>query len=58
MIALGAGLGALTAGAWTGDLFAAHTVLAERVGGAAALAFAVALLSSGVRVVRRRHPRR
>jgi manganese transport protein len=47
MIALGAGLGALTAGGWTGDLFDAHAVLAERVGGGAALAFAVALLSSG-----------
>ncbi|MET7419444.1 Nramp family divalent metal transporter [Dactylosporangium sp. NPDC005555] len=47
MIALGAGLGALTAGVWTGDLFDAHTVLAERVSGFAALAFAVALLSSG-----------
>jgi manganese transport protein len=48
MIALGAGLGAATAGAWTGDLLAAHTELATRFGGAAALAFAVALLSSGV----------
>jgi manganese transport protein len=48
MIALGAGLGAATAGAWTGDLFAAHGALAGRVGGFAALAFAVALLSSGV----------
>ena len=47
MIALGAGLGALTGGAWTGDLFDAHTVLAGQIGGAAALAFAVALLSSG-----------
>ncbi|MEV4517728.1 Nramp family divalent metal transporter [Dactylosporangium sp. NPDC049525] len=47
MIAVGAGLGTLTAGAWTGDLFEAHGILAERIGGAAALAFAVALLSSG-----------
>ncbi|MDG6101750.1 Nramp family divalent metal transporter [Dactylosporangium aurantiacum] len=47
MIALGAGLAALTGGTWTGDLFDAHTVLAERAGGVAALAFAVALLSSG-----------
>jgi manganese transport protein len=48
MIALGAGLGIATAGAWTGDLLAAHGELAGRIGGAAALAFAVALLSSGV----------
>ncbi|HEV7453470.1 MAG TPA: Nramp family divalent metal transporter [Pseudonocardiaceae bacterium] len=48
MIALGVGLGAATAGAWTGDLLAAHTQLAGRIGGAAALAFAVALLSSGI----------
>ncbi|GAA3650329.1 Nramp family divalent metal transporter [Nonomuraea antimicrobica] len=48
MIALGAGLGAATGGAWTGDLVAAHGELATRIGGAAALAFAIALLSSGV----------
>ena len=48
MIALGAGLGSATAGAWTGDLAAAHAELAHRAGGAAALAFAVALMSSGV----------
>ncbi|GIH25193.1 divalent metal cation transporter MntH [Acrocarpospora phusangensis] len=48
MIALGAGLGAATDGTWTGDLPAAHAELAARVGGAAALAFAVALLCSGV----------
>ncbi|SDK40192.1 manganese transport protein [Nonomuraea maritima] len=48
MIALGAGLGAATAGGWTGDLIAAHSELATLAGGAAALAFAVALLSSGV----------
>ncbi|MFC6081119.1 Nramp family divalent metal transporter [Sphaerisporangium aureirubrum] len=48
MIALGAGLGVATGGAWTGDLVAAHSELAGRVGGAAALAFAVALLSSGI----------
>ncbi|GIH19152.1 divalent metal cation transporter MntH [Rugosimonospora africana] len=48
MIALGASLGATSAGAWTGDLVDAHPVLAQRVGGAAALAFAVAVLSSGV----------
>ncbi|HTJ39993.1 MAG TPA: Nramp family divalent metal transporter [Dactylosporangium sp.] len=48
MIALGAGLGALTAGGWTGDIIDAHAQIAERVGGAAALAFAVALLASGV----------
>ncbi|MET8141410.1 Nramp family divalent metal transporter [Sphaerisporangium sp. NPDC005288] len=48
MIALGAGLGAATGGAWTGDLPAAHAELAARVGGAAALAFAVALMASGI----------
>lgn len=48
MIALGAGLGAAAGGAWTGDLFAAHEELLNRAGGAAALAFAVMLLSSGV----------
>jgi manganese transport protein len=48
MIALGAGLGAATDGAWTGDLVAAHGELAARIGGVAALAFAIALLSSGV----------
>lgn len=48
MIALGAGLGAATGGTWTGDLFAAHAELLNRVGGGAALAFAVMLLSSGV----------
>jgi manganese transport protein len=48
MIALGAGLGAATAGAWTGDLFAAHDELLTRLGGGAALAFAIALLSSGI----------
>ncbi|MER7277173.1 Nramp family divalent metal transporter [Dactylosporangium sp. NPDC000244] len=48
MIALGAGLGALTAGGWTGDIIAAHEQIAARAGGAAALAFAVALLASGV----------
>jgi manganese transport protein len=48
MIALGAGLGRATGGSWTGDLVAAHGALASRIGGAAALAFAVALLSSGV----------
>jgi manganese transport protein len=48
MIALGAGLGVATGGAWTGDLPAAHAELAARIGGAAALAFAVALLSSGI----------
>ncbi|GII61042.1 divalent metal cation transporter MntH [Sphaerisporangium krabiense] len=48
MVALGAGLGAATGGRWAGDLLEAHAELASRVGGAAALAFAVALLSSGV----------
>jgi manganese transport protein len=48
MIALGAGLGAATAGGWDGDLFAAHSEVAARAGGAAALAFAIALLSSGL----------
>ncbi|MCW2765763.1 MAG: divalent metal cation transporter [Nocardioides sp.] len=48
MIALGAGLGVATGGAWAGDLLAAHAELASTFGGAAALAFAVALLSSGV----------
>lgn len=48
MIALGVGLGRATGGSWTGDLVAAHGALASRIGGAAALAFAVALLSSGV----------
>ncbi|HEY2673486.1 MAG TPA: Nramp family divalent metal transporter [Rugosimonospora sp.] len=48
MIALGAGLGVASAGAWTGDLVDAHPVLAQRVGGTAALAFAIAVLSSGV----------
>jgi manganese transport protein len=47
MIALGAGLAAATFGGWTGDLLDAHAALKERVGGAAALAFAVAMLSSG-----------
>jgi manganese transport protein len=48
MIALGAGFGAATGGTWTGDLIDAHSELAGRVGGFAALAFAVALLSSGI----------
>jgi manganese transport protein len=48
MIALGVGLGTAAAGTWTGDLLAAHTELAGRIGGVAALAFAVSLLSSGV----------
>lgn len=48
MIALGAGLGNATAGAWTGDLASAHVELAHRAGGAAALTFAVALMCSGV----------
>jgi manganese transport protein len=48
MIALGAGLGAATAGSWTGDLAVAHTELSHRVGGAGALAFAVVLMCSGV----------
>ncbi|WP_061288957.1 Nramp family divalent metal transporter [Herbidospora cretacea] len=48
MIALGAGLGVASGGAWTGDLPAAHAELAARAGGLAALAFAVALLSSGL----------
>jgi manganese transport protein len=48
LIALGAGLGGATGGAWTGDLVAAHAELASRIGGGAALAFAVALLSSGI----------
>jgi oxalate decarboxylase family bicupin protein/NRAMP (natural resistance-associated macrophage protein)-like metal ion transporter len=48
LVALGAGLGAATGGAWTGDLVAAHTELASRIGGGAALAFAIALLSSGI----------
>jgi manganese transport protein len=48
MIALGVGLGAATGGGWTGDLVAAHAELASRIGGFAALAFAVALLSSGI----------
>ncbi|WP_220183076.1 Nramp family divalent metal transporter [Sphaerisporangium album] len=48
MVALGAGLGAATGGAWAGDLLEAHAELASRIGGGAALAFAVALLSSGV----------
>lgn len=48
MIAFGVGLAAATGGAWTGDLVGAHAELASRIGGAAALALAVALLSSGV----------
>ncbi|MFC6016529.1 Nramp family divalent metal transporter [Plantactinospora solaniradicis] len=48
MIMLGAGLGAATGGGWTGDLFEAHGELAGLAGGGAALAFAIALLSSGV----------
>ncbi|GAA2371631.1 Nramp family divalent metal transporter [Dactylosporangium salmoneum] len=48
MIALGAGLGARTGGGWTGDILAAHAELAARAGGAAALAFSVALLASGL----------
>ncbi|GAA4623527.1 Nramp family divalent metal transporter [Actinoallomurus vinaceus] len=48
MIAFGVGLAAATGGAWTGDLVGAHAELTSRIGGAAALAFAVALLSSGV----------
>jgi manganese transport protein len=48
MMAFGAGLGVATGGAWAGDLVAAHAELASRFGGAAALAFAIALLSSGV----------
>ncbi|MEU8270019.1 Nramp family divalent metal transporter [Sphaerisporangium sp. NPDC049002] len=48
MLALGAGLGAWTGGTWTGDLPAAHAELLSRAGGAAALAFAVTLLSSGI----------
>ncbi|GAA3765641.1 Nramp family divalent metal transporter [Plantactinospora mayteni] len=47
MIMLGAGLGTASAG-WTGDLFDAHGELARLAGGGAALAFAIALLSSGV----------
>ncbi len=48
MLALGAGLGTWTGGSWTGDLSAAHAELLSRAGGAAALAFAVTLLSSGI----------
>lgn len=48
MIAVGAGLGSAMAGGWTGDLVAAHGALATRVGGAAALMFSIALLSSGL----------
>ncbi|GII80986.1 divalent metal cation transporter MntH [Sphaerisporangium rufum] len=48
MIALGAGLAAALGHGWQGDLADAHAGLAGRVSGAAALAFAVALLSSGV----------
>jgi manganese transport protein len=48
MLALGAGLGSATGGRWTGDLYAAHAELARGVGGAAALAFSIALLSSGL----------
>ncbi|WP_432824773.1 Nramp family divalent metal transporter [Dactylosporangium sp. CA-092794] len=48
LIALGAGLGAATAGAWSGDILDAHARIAAQFGGAAALAFAVLLLSSGV----------
>lgn len=48
MIAFGVGLANATGGTWTGDLFAAHEELATRVGGAAALAFAIAVLSSGI----------
>jgi manganese transport protein len=48
MIAFGVGLASATGGAWTGDLLGAHAELTRRIGGAAALAFAIALLSSGV----------
>lgn len=48
MIALGAGLGVASSGAWTGDLFAADAELDRLFGGAAAIAFAIALLSSGI----------
>ncbi|GAB1817998.1 Nramp family divalent metal transporter [Herbidospora sp. RD11066] len=48
MIALGAGLGVASGGTWTGDLTAAHAQLGTLAGGFAALAFAVALLSSGL----------
>ncbi|MGI8329767.1 Nramp family divalent metal transporter [Actinomadura scrupuli] len=48
MIAFGAGFGVATGGTWTGDLVTVHAELASRIGGLAALAFAVALLSSGV----------
>ncbi|WP_110945630.1 Nramp family divalent metal transporter [Streptomyces avicenniae] len=48
MIVFGAGLASLTDGAWTGDLTGAHGELLTRAGGAAALAFAVALLASGL----------
>jgi manganese transport protein len=48
MIALGAGLGIATNGAWTGDLFAADADLDRLFGGTAAIAFAIALLSSGI----------
>ena len=48
MLALGAGLGSATGGRWTGDLYAAHAELVNGVGGAAALAFSIALLSSGL----------
>jgi Mn2+/Fe2+ NRAMP family transporter len=48
LIALGVGLAASTGRLWTGDLTAGHAALGERVGGAAALAFAIALLASGL----------
>jgi manganese transport protein len=48
MLALGAGLGSATDGRWTGDLYAAHAELVTGIGGAAALAFSIALLSSGL----------
>ncbi|MEU3187891.1 Nramp family divalent metal transporter [Streptomyces sp. NPDC006923] len=47
MVVLGAGL-AVAGGAWQGDLYGAHAELTAQVGGAAALAFAIALLASGV----------
>lgn len=48
MIALGAGLGTATGGTWDGELSDAHAELGTLIGGGAALAFAIALLSSGI----------
>ncbi|MGV9982195.1 Nramp family divalent metal transporter [Micromonospora wenchangensis] len=48
MIALGVGLAGATADGWTGDLLEAHVELGARMGGFAALMFALTLLASGL----------